>query len=99
MSNLIILFSVVGIATGYDLEGRGVGVRVAVGQDFFLHVVQTRSGAYPASYTMGTGDSIPGIKAAEDWSWSLLLTSVDVKKTWFYTCTPSYIFLAKCLST
>jgi hypothetical protein len=33
--------SAIGIATGYGLEGRGVGVRVAVGQDFSpLHVVQ-----------------------------------------------------------
>jgi hypothetical protein len=28
------------------------------------HVVQTGSGAHPASYPMGTGDSFPGVKAA-----------------------------------
>jgi hypothetical protein len=30
----------------------------------FLHVVQTGSGADPASYSMGTGGSFPGGKAA-----------------------------------
>jgi hypothetical protein len=56
--------SVVGIETGYGLDDLGVGVRVP-GQEFsFLHVVQTGSGAHPASYPMGTGDSLPGGKAA-----------------------------------
>jgi hypothetical protein len=44
------------IATDYGLDGRGFRVLVPVGQDFPpLHVVQTGSGAHPASYTMGTG--------------------------------------------
>jgi hypothetical protein len=30
-----------------------------------LHVVQTGSGAHPASYPMGTESSVPGGKAAE----------------------------------
>jgi hypothetical protein len=35
------------------------------GQEFsLLYVVQTGSGAYAASYPMGTGDSFPGDKAA-----------------------------------
>jgi hypothetical protein len=34
----------------------------------FLHVVQTDFGVDPASYTMATGSSIPGGKAAEAWS-------------------------------
>jgi hypothetical protein len=38
--------SSVGIATGYGLDDRGVGVRVPVGQEFcLLHVAQTCSGA------------------------------------------------------
>jgi hypothetical protein len=41
----------VGVATGYGLDGRGVGIR-----DFSsLHSVQTGSEAHPASYLMGTG--------------------------------------------
>jgi hypothetical protein len=47
--------SVVGIATGYGLDDQGVTL---------LHSVQTGSGARPASYSMGTGDSFPGGKAA-----------------------------------
>jgi hypothetical protein len=47
--------SSVGIATGYVLDDRGVGVRVPVGQEFsLLHLVQTGSGVHPTSYLMGT---------------------------------------------
>jgi hypothetical protein len=42
--------SVVGMATGYGLDDRGV--------------VQTGSGVHPTSYPMGTGGSFPGSKAA-----------------------------------
>jgi hypothetical protein len=55
--------SVVGIATGYGLDDRAVGVRVPVVKNF-LHVVQTGSRAHPVSYPMGTGGSFPGGKAA-----------------------------------
>jgi hypothetical protein len=57
--------SVVGIATGYGLDDRGVGVRVPVGSKFsLLHVVQTGSGDHPSSYPMRTGGSFPGVTAA-----------------------------------
>jgi hypothetical protein len=57
--------SAVGIATAYGLDDRGVGVRVPVGSEFsLLHIVQTDSGAYPASHPMGTEDSFTGGKAA-----------------------------------
>ena len=50
--------SSVGIATRYGLDGPGIesrwGVRLSA-------PVQTGSGAYPASYIMGTG-SFPGVK-------------------------------------
>jgi hypothetical protein len=36
-----------------------------------LHVVQTGSGAHPAFYPVGTGDSFLGGKAARAWSWPL----------------------------
>jgi hypothetical protein len=56
--------SAVGIATGYGLDGREVGVRVPVGARFApLHVVPTGSGAHPASYPMGTGALFPGREA------------------------------------
>jgi hypothetical protein len=55
-----------GIALGYRLDDRGSRVRVLAGAgNFYLHHrVQTGSGAHPASYLMGTGDSFPGGKAA-----------------------------------
>jgi hypothetical protein len=63
--------SVVGIATGYGLDGREVSeFESQWGQEFsLLHVVQTGSGAHPASYRMGTGRSLAG-------SWSRPLTSI-----------------------
>jgi hypothetical protein len=54
--------SVVGITTGWTIES---DFESREGQEFFLlHVVQTGSGAHPASYTMGTGGSSSGGKAA-----------------------------------
>jgi hypothetical protein len=50
-------FEGAGIATGYGLDDRGVGVLS------LLHVVQTGSGVHPTSYPMGTGGSFPGDKA------------------------------------
>jgi hypothetical protein len=63
--------SSVGIATGYGVDGRGVGVLVPSRVKNFLHVVQTVFGAHPASYAVGTGGSFPGGKAAGTWSWLL----------------------------
>jgi hypothetical protein len=57
------LHSVVGIwlATGWTIEGSKFESRQ--GQEFFLlHVVQTGSGAHPASYPMGTGGCFLGVK-------------------------------------
>jgi hypothetical protein len=52
--------SVVGIATGYELDDQGVDVRVPVKQEFsLLH------GVHSTSYPMDTGGSFPGGKAAE----------------------------------
>jgi len=48
----------VGVATRYALEGPGIESRWGVR---FYVPVQTVPGAYPASYTMGTG-SFPGVK-------------------------------------
>jgi hypothetical protein len=57
--------SIIGIATGYGLDDRGIGVRVPVGQEFsLLQVFKTGSRAHPASYPVGTGSSFPGGKVA-----------------------------------
>jgi hypothetical protein len=57
--------SVVGITTGYWLDDGGSEFESRYNQEFsLLHVVHTGSGAHPASYPMGTGDSFLGGKAA-----------------------------------
>jgi hypothetical protein len=54
------------------LRAGWLGVRVPIGAGKFSHHrVQNGSGAYPASYPMGTGSSFPGDKAAEEWNWPL----------------------------
>jgi hypothetical protein len=51
---------------GYGLDDRGSRVRfpVGAGNSSLHHRVQNGSGAYPASYPMGTKDSFPECKAA-----------------------------------
>jgi hypothetical protein len=58
--------SSVGITLGYGLDDRGSGVRFLAGAGNFSihHRVQNGSAAHQVSYTMGTGDSFPGGKAA-----------------------------------
>jgi hypothetical protein len=57
---------VVAIAIGYGLGDRGVVVRVPVRVRIFSSpcVIQTGSGAHPASYAMGARGSFPEGKAA-----------------------------------
>jgi hypothetical protein len=65
------------------------------GQEFlFLHVVQTDSGVHPTSYAVGTGGSFPGVKPPGREADHSPPTSAEVKKTWVYTSTLSYIFMA-----
>jgi len=60
------LGSVIGIATGYRLDGPEIESRWGTR---FSGPVQTGPGAHPASCTMGTG-SFPGVKS----SWGVMLT-------------------------
>jgi hypothetical protein len=54
--------SLVGIATSYGLNDRGVGVRVPVeSRIFLLKIVQTGSEVHPTSYPMGTGGKAAGV--------------------------------------
>jgi hypothetical protein len=48
--------SAVGIANGYGLDDRGVGV-----QELSLLHVGTGSGVHPTSYPMGNGGCFPGV--------------------------------------
>jgi hypothetical protein len=77
--------SLVGIATGYVQDGRGVGVRILLRARFiFLHVVQTGSGAHPAPYPMGIGGSFPEVKRPGREADHSPSTSAEVKNncTW-----------------
>jgi len=65
---------VVGIATGYGLDGPGIESRW--GARFFAPV-QTGPGAHPATCTMGTG-SFPGIKSGR----GVTLTPHPLLVTW-----------------
>jgi hypothetical protein len=75
---------------GYGLDGRGS----IPGRKSLLHNVQTGSEANPASYSMGTGASFLGGKAAETWSWPLASNYCRVQEWCSYTSTPLYVFIA-----
>jgi hypothetical protein len=86
--------SVVGRATGYGLDDRGVGVRVPVVQEFsLLHVVQTGSGSSP-NLLSSTGALSPGIKRPGREADHSPPASAEVKKLWNYTTTTPYAFMA-----
>jgi hypothetical protein len=90
--------SVVGIATGYELDDRGVRVRVPVGLRIFTSQDRPdRLWVHPNSYPMGTGTLSPGVKRQGSEADHSPPTSVEVKRTWVYTSTPSYVFMAQCL--
>jgi hypothetical protein len=60
------LDSSVGITLGYGLNDRASRIRFPAGAGNFSlhHRIQNGSGVHPASYTMGTGGSFFGNKAA-----------------------------------
>jgi hypothetical protein len=62
--------SAVGIATGYELDGSGVGVPVpSVSRISSYPLCACRSYDRPAFYTADTRALFPGDKAAGAWSW------------------------------
>jgi hypothetical protein len=73
--------SVQRLATGWTIKGSEFESRW--GQEFLLlHVVQTGSGAHPASYPVGDGGFSPGVKRPEHEADHLPPASVEVKKMW-----------------
>jgi hypothetical protein len=62
---IIIIIIAVGVGTGYELDGREVGIRVVVGSGIFCTSSRVALGP-SASCPVGTGG-----KAAEEWSWPL----------------------------
>jgi hypothetical protein len=96
--NIITSTSSVGIETGYGLDHQGLGIQFLAGAGSFslLHSAQTSSGAYPASYPMGTGTSFPRGKVSRARSWPPH-PSAKVKNAWCCTSIPKYVFMAWCL--
>jgi hypothetical protein len=82
--------SSVGLATGYRLGDRGVGVRVALGVRIFSSPCPPdRFWGPPSLLSNGYLGSFPGGKADHS-----LPTSAEVKKTWIYTSIRPYVFMA-----
>jgi hypothetical protein len=83
--------SVVGIATGYGLDNRGVGVRVRI----FLFSTSSRSALEPTQPPIQwvTGALSPWIKREGREADNSSPVSTEVKKMWIYTYTPPYTFM------
>jgi hypothetical protein len=91
--------SAVGIATGYGLDGRGVGVRVPVRSRMFCSPCPpdrlwepTEPPIQLVPGALSTEVKRPGREAGHSPP-----TNVEVKKTWIYTSIPPYAFIAWCL--
>jgi hypothetical protein len=81
----------VGTATGYELDDQEVGVPSPGGGKNFNFSMSSR----PAlGYTQPTIQFVPGVKRQWDDFDHSLPPSAEVKKTWVYTSTPPYVFMA-----
>jgi hypothetical protein len=95
---IIILFvafrnrdSSVGIATGYGLDNRRVGVRVPVGSRIFC---PPRRPDRLWGSTQPPIQWVPGVKRQGREADHSPPTSAEVKKMWIYASTPPYAFMA-----
>jgi hypothetical protein len=75
-----------GWVTGWMLGG-GVRVRAETWNVSLHHRFQTVSGAYPASYSMGTRGSFPGVKRPGREANHSPPSTAEVKNAWSYTST------------
>jgi hypothetical protein len=82
--------STVGIATGYRLDNRGVGVRVPVGSRIFTSTCHPDWLWGPPNLLSNGWGLFPQGREADHSP----PTSAEVKKTWIYTFTPPYPSIA-----
>jgi hypothetical protein len=87
--------SAVGITTDYGLDGEGVGVRVPVVKNFFFSTSSRPAlGPVQPPIQWVLGALSPGVKRPGSEAYHSPPTSPEVKKTWIYTFTPQYVFIA-----
>jgi hypothetical protein len=81
----------VGIATGYVLDDRGVGVQVLVGSRIFSSSHPYWLCGPPNLLSSEYWEALsPGVKQLGREVDHSLPTSAEIKKMWIYTCTPPY---------
>jgi hypothetical protein len=86
--------SAVIIAPGYGVYDRGVGVPVLVESWTLFSSLRPDLFWDPPSLL---SNGYPGVKRPGRESDHSSLSSAEVKKTWIYTSTPTYAFVAQCL--
>jgi hypothetical protein len=72
------------IATDYELDGQGVGVRVQVEQYLSKSILEP-------SHTMGTVVIFPGVKRHGREADHSPPRNAEVKNTWIYSSTPQHV--------
>jgi hypothetical protein len=85
--------SVVGIATGYGLDDRGVGVRAPVGSRIFSTSSRPALGSIQPPIQWVPGAVSPGVRRPWRESDHSPPASAEVKKTWVYTSTLLYAIM------
>jgi hypothetical protein len=84
--------SVVGIATGYRLDDRGVGVRVPVGSRIFS--MSSRPALGSTQHPIQWLPVVLWVKRPGHEADHTTPTSAEVKKMWIYTSAPPYALMA-----
>jgi hypothetical protein len=80
--------SAVGIGSGYGLDGRGV-------KNFLFSMLSKVALGITQPPTQWVPEALsPGVKRPGREADHSPATSVEVKKTWAYTSTPPYVFMA-----
>jgi hypothetical protein len=87
--------SVVGIANGYGLDDRGIGVRVPVGSRIFSSPRRPDRlwGLTQPPIQWGPGTLFSGIKRPGRVAAHSPPASTEVTKIWIYISTPQYAFM------